>query len=360
MVPTMRLRPPANELEGEECRPAAAALVSLSIALALAGVTLRCDTQPETASVLQTSDLVAAGRAFNPNEIVSLPSFTDASGIAETDIQTFLESTPYGTSSFLATYSSNGNRADDAIMAAAARYTLNPLVFLVAAEEAGGLIGLEAYPASPARVEYVFNCGCAQGGASCDPLQAGFDLQVDCLANALRQSLDDVTTNGATAGGWGTGTASLTLDAVHVTPADASTAAIYQYLPAVDVGQGGGTWLFWNLWTKYAAALNYAGGGSVATATASIGDACTVSGNCDFDGGVCATNYPGGDCTLACTGTCPTDSSGTAAFCASFPGSGGFCLPVCNPNASACRTGYTCAKLAQFGNAANGQYACSP
>jgi hypothetical protein len=342
MVRTMRARP------------------SSAVSFALACAAVGCGTQPERASVLQTSDLVAAGGAFNANEIASLPSFTDATGIAETDIQAFLEATPYGTSSFLATYSSNGSRADDAIMAAAARYTLNPLVFLVAAEEAGGLVGLEAYPADPTRVEYVFNCGCAQGGASCDPLQAGFDVQVACLANALRQSLQAVATTGATAGGWGPRKESVTLDAINVTPEDASTAAIYQYLPTVAFGQGGGTWLFWNLWTKYAAALNYAGGGNVATATASIGDACTVSGNCDFKGGVCATNYPGGMCTLACTSTCPTDASGTATFCASFPGSGGYCLPLCNPSASACRSGYTCEKLAQDGNAANGQYACSP
>jgi hypothetical protein len=334
-------------------------LLALAALAALLSCTPSC-TQSESASVLQASDLSTAGGKFNAGEIVTLPSFTDATGIAEADVQSFLEATPYGSASFLATYSSNGNRADDAIMAAAARYTLNPLVFLVAAEEAGGLIGLATYPASPARVEYAFNCGCAQGGTSCDPLQAGFDLQVDCLGNALRQSLDAVATTGQTAGGWGPGKASLTLDGVRVTPADASTAAIYQYIPTVALTQAGGTWLFWNLWTKYAAALKYAGGGNVATATASIGDACTATGNCGFQGGVCATNYPGGLCTAACTGECPSDSSGAAAFCASFPSQGGYCLPICNPSASACRTGYTCEKVAQFGNAANGQYVCSP
>jgi hypothetical protein len=147
---------------------------------------------------------------------------------------------------------------------------------------------------------------------------------------------------------------------VRVTPADASTAAIYEYIPTVAAGQAGGTWLFWNLWQKYAAALKYAGGGAVVAPTASIGDACTASGECGYQGGVCATNYPGGLCTASCTSQCPTDSSNTSAFCADFQEQGGYCLPICNPSASTCRTGYTCERVAQFGNATNGQYVCSP
>ncbi|MGO8991712.1 MAG: hypothetical protein ACLQVI_00180 [Polyangiaceae bacterium] len=321
---------------------------------------LACSSQQTSPSVLQSSDLVAVSKSFNPDEIVDLASFTDATGIAETDIQSFLEATPYGQPSFLSTYSSNGIRADDAIMQAAARYTLNPLVFLVAAEEAQGLVGTEAYPGTPASVEYVFNCGCATAQASCDPLQAGFDVQVECLANQLRQSLDAVAAGGRTAGGWGPGTAQTTLDGVRVTPADDSTAAIYQYLPTVAEGAPGGTWLFWNLWKKYATALNYAGAGGVVTPTASIGDGCTVSGDCGYPGGVCATNYPGGLCTAPCTSQCPTDASGGAAFCADFQQQGGYCLPICNPSASACRAGYTCEKVAQYGDATVGQYVCSP
>jgi hypothetical protein len=151
-----------------------------------------------------------------------------------------------------------------------------------------------------------------------------------------------------------------TLGGKRVTPADASTAAIYQYVPSVAVGASGGTWLFWNLWNKYAAALKYAGAGGVVTPTATIGDSCTASGNCGYDGGICATNYPGGLCTAACTGECPTVGTGPAAFCADFQTQGGYCLPVCNPSASACRTGYSCEQVAQFGNATVGQNVCAP
>jgi hypothetical protein len=333
----------------------AAAPVSTIAAIAATA----CTNAPAAPGVLQSSDLVAAGGTFSAGEIVDLASFTDATGIAAGSVQSFLEATPYG-ASFLATYSSNGIRADVAIMQASARYTLNPLVFLVAAEEAQGLVGLAAYPASPGRVEYVFNCGCATAQASCDPAKAGFDVQVECLANSLRASLDAVAATGHTDGGWTPGSPLLTLDGVSVTPADASTAAIYQYIPTVAFGKAGGTWLFWNLWKKYAAALKYAGGGGSAPSTSSIGDACTVSGNCAFTGGVCATNYPGGLCTATCTGQCPTDAAHTPAFCADFQGQGGYCLPICNPNASACRSGYTCQSVAQFGSTTTAQYVCAP
>jgi hypothetical protein len=218
-----------------------------------------CAKAPPESTVLQASDLTAASGAFSPDEIVPVASFTDDATLAETAIQRFLEQTPYGGPSFLSSYSSNGTRADDAIMAAAAEYGLNPIVLLVRAEMNGGLIGLEVYPSDPSRVEYVFGCGCADSGSDCDPALAGFDVQVDCLASALRESLDAIAAAGHTDGGWGPGIAMTTLDGVRVTPADASTAALYQYTPAVDQGAAGGNWLFWNLWQKYASALGYKG-----------------------------------------------------------------------------------------------------
>jgi hypothetical protein len=337
----------------------AAAAVPVVVTSVVACAVAACSSAPASPGVLNSSDLVAVNGTFSAAEIVDLASFTDATTITVAEVQSFLEATPYGYTSFLSTYSSNGVRADAAIAQAAARYTLNPLVFLVAAEEAQGLIGVGAYPATPARVEYVFNCGCATAQASCDPQKAGFDVQVECLAIALRGSLDAIAATGHTSAGWAPGSAQTTLDGLNVTPADASTAAIYQYIPTVALRKGGGTWLFWNLWKKYAAALSYTGS-TTPTATASIGDPCTVTGNCAFTGGVCATNYPGGLCTASCTGQCPTDPAHTAAFCADFQGQGGYCLPVCNPGASTCRSGYTCQSVAQFGSSTTSQYVCAP
>jgi len=330
-----------------------------ALAFVLVVVASSCAKAPAESTILQASDLTPASGSFSPDEIVPVASFTDYATLAEAAIQQLLEQTPYGGSSFLSTYSSDGIRADDAIMAAAVEYGLNPIVFLVRAEMDGGLIGLDVYPSNPSRVEYVFGCGCADGAGDCDPSLAGFDVQVDCFASALRESLDAVAASGHTDGGWGPGIAMTTLDGFRLTPADASTAALYQYTPAVDQGAAGGNWLFWNLWQKYASALGYKGT-TTTQATASIGDACTSSGQCAYARGVCATNYPGGLCTAACTVTCPTDASSTPAFCASFAGQGGFCLPVCNPSAPACRSGYTCESVAAFEDGGAGQYVCTP
>jgi hypothetical protein len=322
-----------------------------------------CSSSSAPTPINPPSDLAAAG-GFDPNAIVPLASFVDTKALDAAAVQTLLEATPYGGASFLATYTSNGVRANDAIARVASLYTLDPLVFLTRAEMDQGLLALTAYPtATPARVEYVFGCGCAATG-SCDPTLAGFDKQIDCLGRALRSSLDAVTATGATAGHWGPTITGVTLDGVSVTPIDASTAALYQYTPIVAVGKAGGNWLFWNVWQKLAQAAGYAGAtGTPQTPTTGagwVGDACTNTTSCTVPNATCVTNYPGGLCTTACTGSCPTDATHGASFCAAFPGQGGYCLPVCNPGASVCRSGYKCASAAQQGDAKTTADVCLP
>jgi hypothetical protein len=213
-----------------------------------------CAKSTSEHTFLQAEDLQTAdGVQFDPNEIVDVGSFTDAITLDATSVQRFLAHTPYNRPSFLETYQSSGVRASDAILAAAQKYKLNPLVFLVRAEMDQGLIGEQFYPQPPTRVEYAFGCGCPGVGA-CEPRLAGFDVQVDCLARQLRASLDAIAANGATAGGWAPNKTSTTIDGVNVTPADASTAALYQYTPKVSKGSSG-NWLFWNVWQNYAAAM---------------------------------------------------------------------------------------------------------
>ena len=147
-----------------------------------------------------------------------------------------------------------------------------------------------------------------------------------------------------------------------VTPADDSTAALYQYTPLVAVGQAGGNWLFWNLWQGFASALGYTPPDGGTSASSWIGDACTGSGTCAYDGtaGTCATQFPGGLCTLACQGSCPSSSSQAQTFCADFGSEGGFCLAVCNPADPQCRPGYTCESVKEIGDTATSQYVCFP
>jgi len=331
---------------------------ALARGIAAGALVVACSTTPAETSVLQSSDLVGGG-GFDANEIVASAAMQDQATVDAAELSAFLRATPYGQASFLSTYSSHGVSAVSAMVTAAQTYALNPLLFLVRAEMDQGLVGASFYPTPSSRVEFAFGCGCA-GLGGCDPAYAGFDIQVDCLAAAIRESLDAVAAHGKTDGGWGPGITAATLDGVSVTPKDDSTASLYQYTPVVAVGQAGGNWLLWNLWQKYANALGYKG--PSASGAGWIGDACSASATCSYSGtaGTCATQFPGGLCTLACTGSCPSATGKAQTFCADFGAQGGFCLAVCNAADPQCRSGYTCESVKQVGDTSSSQYVCFP
>jgi hypothetical protein len=338
-----------------------ARLVAAVVLAVLAPMALACSKSSGEGSVLAAQDLQAYGGTFDPGEILDPASMQDVSALDAGGVEQFLQQTPYGGTSFLATYTSNGVAASDAVAASAQRYSLNPIVLLVRAEMDQGLIAAATYPSPPSRVEFAFGCGCTAPG-SCDPTYAGFDVQVDCLGAALRDDLDAVAATGQTAGGWGPNLPNTTLDGVVVTPRDDSTAALYQYTPVVAVGQPGGNWLFWNLWQAFAGALGYSPPSGGTGPSAWIGDPCIGSGVCSYDGteGMCATQFPGGLCTLTCTASCPSSSSEAQTFCADFGAEGGFCLAVCNPSDPQCREGYVCESVEQYGDTATSQDVCFP
>jgi hypothetical protein len=340
----------------QPARPVVAVVLVALVPLAVA-----CAKKGGEGWSLAAQDLQSNGAQFDPGEILDPASMQDDGALDAGGVEQFLQQTPYGGSSFLATYTSNGVPASDAIAAAAQRYTIDPIVFLVRAEMDQGLVASTTYPSPASRVEYAFGCGCTAPG-SCDPTYAGFDVQVDCLGAALRDDLDAVAATGQTAGGWGPNLASTTLDGVEVTPHDDSTAALYQYTPVVAVGQAGGNWIFWNLWQDFAGALGYSPPAAAPGTVAWIGDPCVGSGVCSYDGteGTCATQFPGGLCTLTCSATCPSSSSQAQTFCADFGSEGGFCLAVCNPSDPQCRSGYVCESVKQFGDTAASADVCFP
>ena len=313
-----------------------------------------CKKSDDT-TVLQAQDLVPyPDGEFDPNEILDPASFSDTQTLLTVDIETFLLHGPYNRPSFLATYQSNGVRAADAVLASGQKYGINPLVFLVIAQLQQGLVGAQFYPSPTSRVEYAFGCGCGDSGG-CDPALAGFDKQVDCLGRQLSMYASQLANGGYTAGGWGEGQSSKTVDGQSVTPADSSTAILYQYDPVVGTGQRG-NWLFWNIWQYYAEFLAYAGPiGTSPTLTGGwIGDPCTGDGDCGVPGGFCAINFPGGMCTISCTDSCPTADERPDSFCADFGTEGGFCLAVCNPdNAGSCRDQYSCQSIVELGTGDN-------
>jgi hypothetical protein len=324
------------------------------VALALvAAVVTACAKEATEDTVLQRDDLVAVGGGFDKNQIIDKDSFEDSRGIDEVALQKFLSKTIYQRPTFLETYQSNGIRAIDAIQRSASQHRLNPLLFLVRAQIDQGLVGEQFYPLPPERVEYVFRCGCYSG--TCNAAYAGFDRQVDCLARQFRQYLDEIEANGTTSGGWGPDKEMTTLDGERVKPTDAATAALYQFSPVVGVGKRG-NWLFWNLWFKYAKAMEYAGPVE-GQSPKWIGDDCKGSDGCPYEGGICATQYPNGLCTIECQGDCPSQPGRPSSFCAEFS-NGGYCLEQCNPGAPACRQGYKCVPVKRF-NGTQQAYVCA-
>jgi len=301
-----------------------------------------------TTPSIPIQDVDDGGYPFNKDEIVPSAAFTDFTALAATDVQSFVEHSPYTGESFLGTYQSNGVTFAAAVVNVAQTYRINPIVLLVAVEAKAGLVAATTYPPVPSTVDYLFGCGCSlspnasgPGDASvCDPSAAGLDVQLACYANALRTSLDQVAVSGTTQGGWGPGTTATTLDGIAVKPKDDSTAALYQYDPVVGTGRSGNS-LFSTIWLEFTQTLSYESPqGGAAGALAEVGDSCLVSSECAISNAICATGsgYPGGMCTSHCTGSCPASD----AFCAAFT-SGGYCLALCNPTVPAsCRSGYSC------------------
>jgi hypothetical protein len=326
-------------------------LLSAGFFVLVAAASPSCKSSPSNGILpdadFQPTDGVDA--QFDRNTILDDASFTDVEGLETIAIQKFLHKTPYDSTSFLETYQSNGLQAADAIARAARTYRINPLVFLVYAEITQGLVGAQEYPFPPNRVEYVFQCGCLTSD-NCLPELAGLDRQLDCLGRQLRKSLTDLTANGTTVGGWGKDNTSVTLDGQKVTPANDATAALYDRTPVVAEGGGNGMWLFWNVWQKYAAGIQYAGPVGGGAASGWIGDPCSADEQCAFDKAQCALNgYPGGLCTAQCAGDCPTQPDKPVAVCVDFPSDNtGFCFEKCNPGAPACRDGYTCQSVRTY------------
>ncbi len=311
--------------------PALAAAVAVLVAAVVA-----CSSDPPAATVLQPSDLTAPeGLPFDAQLIIETDEeLLDKGTIGKDGIDAFFEKTPYGRPSFLATYSSNGVRASDAIVRAAQKYELNPLIFLVRLQASQGLVGERYYPSDANRVEYVFGCGC-NGRGTCDAEFAGLDKQLNCYGSALRSSLDQILRgNGLTDGGWGPGQLGLTYDGTKLTPGNAATAAMYQYEPIVGEKKGG-TWLVWNLWQRYAPVIGYARGAAGDNGT--IGQSC-AGGTCAKPEYQCLLDAPGTLCTVRCQGSCPDGSD-----CVFF-GATSYCLGRCSTvgRNEDCRVGYEC------------------
>jgi hypothetical protein len=187
------------------------------------------------------ADGVAA--TFSANNVVDDSLFTGAMDV--TAVQAFLEATPYGNRSWLASYSVDGVPASQLIVDAANAQHIHPLMLLVRMQVEASLVGKTAVP-SQSHLNAALGCGCPDG-SGCSSSYRGLSAQLTCGALTLRKWFDG-SSDGT--GEWKKGVARRTLDPKLVTPANNATASLYAYTPWVLVGRGG-NWLVWNITKKY-------------------------------------------------------------------------------------------------------------
>lgn len=261
---------------------------------------------------------------FDEDHIVSDAFFLDSAGMTADEIQTFLDDTPYGNQSWLATETVGTQRVADLIAAAAVRHNIHPMMILTRFQVEGSHIAKSRHPGSRA-ANRALGCGCFDG-RECQNQFLGIDNQIDCAADTLEKRFQ-----GSVDGSWEwqRGVSNRSLDGVRVTPSNHATAALYAYTPWVLRGRGG-NWLVWNVTKKFLAHVPEAGHvGTTSPGTTSgpvwIGSPCQTDDDCGFvhgeDFGFCYdfvdidTGATHGFCSLVCEGFCPDNPDAPTTFC---------------------------------------------
>jgi hypothetical protein len=232
-------------------------------------------------------------KAFDKNHLLDDDVLMDDRAVTAAQIQTFLDRTPYGTQSPLATYrDDNGASAAALLHDAAVSYGVNPITLLVRIEMESGLVSGKAGATGPdaaaadsglatpkpgdiqTKIDNAFNCGRV----------LGLEGQAGCATRAVARAMMLLEDGQEANGGWKRGVALTTQDNVTITPVNAATAAIYVYTPYVGESGGGakgtaGASGHMALWDVFAKALKYKGA------------------TCPQDAGACATDDAGTDDT---------------------------------------------------------------
>ena len=275
---------------------ASAAVVSILVA---------CTPAPEVTGA--SDDRVTTG-TFDKNDVVSDEALLDKDALTSTQIQAFLESTPWKTKSVLADYTEGGQSAAQIITTVSQKYGVNPIALLVRVQMEQSLLYKATAPDST--IAIAFGCGCPHSSI-CSAKYEGFANQADCAAGTLSRSITAATTSTGTASGWKKGAVKMTVDNVNVNPANAATAALYTYTPYVGEAGGGaagvgGASLHKSVWDKVTTTLAYVPGTAsttTASATTTAVDAGTDASTDD------ATEDPTDDDT---TGTTARPDAGLA------------------------------------------------
>jgi hypothetical protein len=273
-------------------------------------------------------DVKADGIAptFNRHEVVEQAFFEDTASVNAATVQAFLETTPYGTRSFLADEVVGDRMFSEALVEVAVDFEINPVMLLSRIQVEQSLVSRTTRP-STHKVNYALGCGCPDNQA-CNPAFEGIDKQLACAANVLRSKANESAAGTAQ---WRQGKSKTSLDGLTVTPTNHATAALYAYTPWVLQGQGG-NWLVWNVTKKYVQYIET----ELAPPGDFIGSPCeaTDADACAFadgdDEGFCHAftadeGFTAGFCSLDCAGVCP-DRGTMKTFCVELAEGVGSCV----------------------------------
>ncbi|MCX4242555.1 hypothetical protein OEB96_18140 [Paraliomyxa miuraensis] len=264
---------------------------------------------------------------FNQNLVVDDDFFTAANALTPSDIQAFLEHTPYNRRSFLADEMVGGRKFSEVLVEVAQAHQINPIMLLSRLQVEKSLVAKDSRPSGNS-VDFAMGCGCPDN-KPCNEAYRGIDKQIDCAATTLRTHYDG-SVNGT--GQWRVGKARQTLDPISITPQSHATASLYAYTPWVLQGSGG-NWLVWNITKRYANALQIQVPSGPKPGF--VGSPCTEDldslpeeqqrdyATCEFsasgENGFCfpfttPTGEDLGVCSLMCEGYCP-DQGSLITFC---------------------------------------------
>lgn len=200
------------------------------------------DSDFEAASE-ERSDGVDA--VFNRNYIMEDDFFRAGNAITADDLQGFLEQSPYGNRSWLASERVGGRRAADEIVRVSREFHINPLVLLARMQIENSIVAKAKRP-SQDKIDSALGCGCWDG-MSCNKNLAGLATQLKCAAQALEYQFLASEDESAK---WRMNQSKATQDPLTVRPQNHATAALYAYTPWVMEGEGG-NWLVWNVASKF-------------------------------------------------------------------------------------------------------------
>ncbi len=350
----------------------------LVMLLAFSGVLACAVTEPETIVVgsegppvapVPDEDRVAVdpikgdSATFDRHNLMDDATFTDTAFMSVADVQAFFEQSPYKRRSFLADQKVAGVPLSKALVDAAKRHGINPLVLLVKLQVETGLVSLETAPKQKL-IDRALGCGCPDN-KPCAASEKGLGAQLECAGDVFQGYLEDLAAGRDTIAGWRVGEAKKTLDPLSVTPKNRATAALYTYTPWVLTGEGG-NWLFWNVAKKYqrhllASKPNHRW----------VGGPCVTASDCAFAEAQCLTIGGRGQCTRTCSLYCPDSTAAytSGTFCTDLGtaiGSApqGYCLARCDESLfsknDGCAAGSSCVEAPRMNAAETTAMVCWP